>query len=212
MLLSWTLAAHANLVLDQSNPGPLAGSVATGVNSFGVDIALGQVFEVGTTGTLARVELDLVLRDAPNQLLDFDIRPTVAGVPQFGDAPTLASVSLDLSPFSGSFESRNVAVDLSAFNLAVDVGDQLAIVLRSDNIISGTGSTGTYAWEQSNGTDQYANGAAYIRRDADPWVVINNSSPDFGFRTFVAVIPEANAVLAWSALSILGLAFRNRAR
>jgi hypothetical protein len=130
-----------------------------------------QTFTVGISGTLDSVDILISQFGTPNDLL-FDIRDTAGGVPLESDATTLAAVSVQPTEVPGS--QTWVSVDVSSFNVAVQAGDVLAIVLR-------TSGAGGYQWGAEQG-NPYPGGAPYFRNPGPSWTL---QTEDSGFRTYV---------------------------
>ena len=182
---------YANPILDQSYFGPYRNFVYSGC----CDAA--QTFTVGLAGTLAQVSLDLYdlypgLHGGPT----LQILPTFSGVPSGNPLDVLATISL---PEVSS--SQLLAVDVSSFNIHVNVGDVLAIAIdASFDWIAGSDTLGP----------MYPGGMAYTRGlDQTVWSPI--PSLDLGFQTFVSV-PEPAAVwlLGLGMLGLIGYAPRKR--
>ena len=94
-----------------------------------------MTFSVGRPGTLTRVDLLLTRGSGSGQDdVVFELRPTVAGVPDPDDAHVLATASLSSAEFP--VDPGFVAVDLSAFGISVLPGEIYALVLRT---ATGTG-------------------------------------------------------------------------
>lgn len=206
----------ATPMLDQSSPAPVAGASWGGglgcpcVNP-GDYFDVAQTFTAGRTGVLTGVDIfinaSVGLGFVESDLL-FDIRPTVGGLPLAANASALFSsqISKDSVP---NIETQFFFVDLASAHINVSVGEQLAIVLRSEGGNYGFGG-------QPN--SPYRGGGIYGRNvlsnpawsgDFDPF------NGDLAFRTYVEdglqPVPERGTLwlltaavplyLLWRALS-----------
>lgn len=133
-----------------------------------------QTFTVGVEGLLTRVDLIGVNhhRCFATENLVVELRATAGGVPT-----STILASRVLLPASIPTVSGTVTVDFSATPVAVQVGDVLAIVLRSNAAPSGC----TYAWD-GDVPGTYAGGGSFISFDGITWF---DTPRDMGFRTFV---------------------------
>jgi len=125
-----------------------------------------------------------------------------------GDLPNLDSSAL---LFSGSIAASNVpvliftssfttSIDLSAAPPTVSPGEKLVVLLSS-------GDSDLYNWDNSGyfNSNPYANGTSVQMNPNTTWVPVDNW--DFGFRTWVAQVPEPSALLP---LGLLILALGRR--
>ncbi|MBW2696251.1 MAG: hypothetical protein JRE70_07245 [Deltaproteobacteria bacterium] len=131
-----------------------------------------QTFTVGVGGTLESVDILIRQFGTPSDLL-FDIRGTVGGIPIENDGTTLAAVPVPSTDVPTDLTW--VSVDVSSFNVPVQVGDVLAIVLR-------TNGSGGYQWGAQQG-NPYSGGAPYFRNPGPSWTI---QTEDSGFRTYVS--------------------------
>lgn len=182
--------AKAGPVVDQSFQGP-----ANVAHSFSVGPQEAQVFTVGLAGNLVQIDVNLERPTIiPVGNLFFDIVNASGGVPPLANAPVLASGSVPLASIPASATSDS----LTGFSIPVSVGQQLAIVLTTDEFFFDP------AWLfQDGGT--YPNGEAFARHSSPPNSPWFDQSGDFLFQTFVdptAATPEPSAI----ALFGLGLA------
>ena len=165
---------HAQEILDQSSP------VVGRFTSVGADRGdVAQVFDVGITGQLTRVDLQLATPPRnPDAPLILDIRTTTGNAPIVTNDGSLA----DSSVMFDSFDPVTISFDLSNDNLFVVEGDQLAMAIRSE-------STRWYAILGSTG-NAYPAGESFERESfsSDPWIPITNDF-DAAFSTFITV-PE----------------------
>ncbi len=139
-----------------------------------------QVFTVGQAGKLGRI--DLLISRYPGGTADllFDIRPTSGGYPVTDDANTLASMRI---PYSAVPETQGFyTIDFSSNPIAVDAGQALAIVLRSDPDVQ------SYTWYGTTSVNGYANGHHYFRHPTGwprPTWYADVPGTDLGFRTYL---------------------------
>ena len=142
-----------------------------------------QVLTVGISGTLVQIDIMVNTSFNPTGNLLFDVRPIVDGIPVEDDTLALASLSIPAISIPQGSVWQFVGVDLSSFAIPVEVGDELAIVLRADG--------GVYRWAgKSRGG--YDGGALYFRNDEflpRMWRIAGDGSDDLGFRTFVDTSP-----------------------
>ena len=89
-----------------------------------------QTFTVGTTGTLARVDVDILRYPGSASDLLFDLRATIYGAPVASNTNTLVSVRV---PHSQAPTTRGFfSINFQNSGVPVTAGTVLAIVLRSD--------------------------------------------------------------------------------
>lgn len=113
--------ARATAYLDQDNSLLPAGNFTT----IRAGATAAQTFVVGFPGTLSSVSVVVDPRGTPGANLDLEIQSTSGGV---ATGTVLASASL--APFGGV--NPTVTFDVSGAGLAVNAGDVLAFVLRSN--------------------------------------------------------------------------------
>lgn len=131
-----------------------------------------------------------------------DVRPTNAnGLPAADDSQALAVrelLPIEIPRYSFDF----IPVDFSSSNVKVKSGELLAIVLRTED------DTGGYNW-QGGSVDEYVGGKAFYRGYAasepkgefiEYRHSLNNTSADFGFRTYVVVPEPATGLLLLVAI------------
>lgn len=182
---------------------------------------LAQTFQVGQTGLLDSVDLELARHffAAPDPLV-MEIR-TLRGDGAPGTS-ILASHSVLATELTTSFEW--LSIDLHTFNLHVNAGDRLAIVLHtaSDEVAPG-GGINPYAWRGEIGS--YTRGSTFVLRPGLDWtgpvgpdVDWGGTILDMGFRTFVKTgqftpVPEPSTLgfcLAGAALLLGARVLRRR--
>jgi hypothetical protein len=211
-----SIPLHAAVLLDQQNVVTVGPDLS--LSDLGVDVvySTGQVFTVGITGQLTRIDLQ-VWREFNSTLpLFVDLATTLNGTPRDIGTGVLAtrsvsasSLSLNPAPADPSF----VSFDFSSANIQVHAGDRLAIILRNsdpDDTLHG------YGWASTDqGSNTYPGGNAWtFGRPPHADGIFHETSTfpqavqDQGFRTFIAV-PLPNSLAAVLPLLIL-IAFLKR--
>jgi len=147
---------------------------------------LAQTFEVGLTGTLDRIEVELARNTiAAPEGLTLEIRSTLAdGSPS---ANVLAGIFIPGTDVPTEFQF--MSFDLVPFGITVTGGDALALVLRSDAEPQGqVGGIDPFGW-RGDAPGNYSRGTVYVDRGSGFGLA---SGWDFGFRTFVdtTAVPE----------------------
>jgi len=179
--------AMAVSVLDQQNV--FTSSIGDTANAFSQSI--GQSFTVGIAGELTQVDVYVTRFGFTTDNLVFRLYSTDGGgMPNVQLGTDLFRTPADI-PTTAEFET----FDVSAFNVSVNVGDVLALVITS------TGST-SYILPFSE-TSLYAGGQPVrqvMNIPPDPWQPNPGVTRDYGFRTFVEPIPEP------AAMGLLGVA------
>lgn len=169
-------SASASEVLDQSYiPILHRGGLEVTENQ-----PVAQTFTVGIAGMLTRIELVGINHHRCIVTMDdlvVELAPTLNGEPTL---PVLATVALP--PSAIPITSGTITVDFTSFSLPVEVGDVLAIVLRT----SAEGSQCTYAWDGDLG---YDGGGTYVPWYAGGWIYIFR---DMAFQTFVDDTSDAD--------------------
>jgi len=141
-------------------------------------VEMAQSFTVGVSGILASVSVELYVISDNNYTLS--IVPLVGGIPDTTGAP-LATLTQYLPAGTAQY-----TFDLSAANLAVDVGDELAYWMTGD----------FSRWVSTLASNDYAGGTSFLRfpgaTDGSPtdWVALNF---DAQFKTAV-LVPEPGAL------------------
>lgn len=185
-LLPATLSAST---LDQSyDPGPGGGYFVNSASTYA------QLFQAGISGQVDSIDVRVYNyfggATAPLQLELW----TVSGVYPETLSSSLASASVSnlLIPSSSGF----VSFDLSSSGANFTSGQTYAIVLA-------TTSNFSYIWEgPSNGT--YANGSGRQVSSGQVYYTLAGQDLDFGFKTYVAPVPEPTA-LALAAIGAIAL-------
>jgi len=158
-------------ILDQINE---SGSVISKY-AFSTDSERAQTFTVGISGQLAQVDV-FVSRiwgispggnGDPNTIIsiDFDLRPTdSSGIPLEHSA-TLSHVVVPNSEIPNYDDIDFVSINLKPFNIFVESGDILSIVLWGENNLEGTNKQG-FLWGYYDnfyeGKDPYAGGSQFF--------------------------------------------------
>ncbi|MEQ8206647.1 MAG: PEP-CTERM sorting domain-containing protein [Woeseia sp.] len=186
------LAANALPIVDQENFSTDAR--ATFIVSNNTNFGRAQTFTVGLAGLFDSIDVQL---SALSTLTEARILATSGGVPIGGPGGSTVLASSSLISSVGDLFS----VDFSAFGLAVNVGDVLAIELIGDAAWLGSASN-PYA----GGGDNYFN----ANFGAPNWTANGNS--DTNFRTYVDVptgVPEPGT-LALFGIGLLGMSVSRR--
>ena len=179
IMATGALGASAAPILDQSNLG--GGSLRDDIYG---GRQLAQTFTVGIPGPLDSIVLDLRYdHNPPTKDLTVEIRSTTGGLPD-GPAGSFASVQFDTSVLTDTFALYSI--DFSGFYLPFAVGDQLAIVLSSEE------EDWLYAVSWRDGYDDpYPGGKKY--NDLGTGTTWHTSDYDAYFQTYV--IPAPGPVL-----------------
>jgi len=146
---------------DQSNEGPLLGGTSVGTIGSSFSQSAAQVVTVGTEGRLDRIDMYVYaggVLSSPLVLQIFDVHASVPTDQVF------ASREFTPSPIGLQW----ITFDFSASPVNVVHGQQIALVLRSDQDLT----RGEYDAEGSH--DLYAAGASFVRNGAGPWSAIND--------------------------------------
>lgn len=204
-----TLAAMAGAqaapVLDQSFvPGPLGIQARAGIVNSTIEYKVFQSFSVGIAGVLTSVDIYVESNGSPTQNLVLDVVST-------GDPLGAALASMSVAPAAVSGSGGFVSFDLSAANLAVNVGDLLSIRLSSAQDF--TGNVNEYV-AIGNTAGGYAGGQGQHWNSTTGFT---SPSWDFYFNTWVddaaIQVPEPSALLlAGLALGLAGVARRRALR
>lgn len=191
LALGFAASARAAIVLDQSDipqTGSVAISGATGGSGISDPNRIGQSFSVGKTGTLAEIDLALMkilVKDAPAEDVQFDIRNTSNQVLFSADIP---GDTIPLFAFGTTLWDQMPRVDVSAANLQVTAGEELWFTLARDP--ASFGAMPVLLDEADGSPITYLTGELFNFSAASPTGVsspIFGSTGDFGFRTFVNV-------------------------
>ena len=155
-----------------------------------------QTFTVGLTGTLDSVDLALSRLPVMESDLLFEVSATT---PEGEPLPTLGLPALERIPFSAipvGMTPSWVTVDLSRFEILVQEGMRLALVLKLD-VLGPVPADPSRAMEilwHGRSEDPYSSGAAYAHPSipGSPWRDWPNdeSRADLGFRTRVDTVRE----------------------
>jgi hypothetical protein len=208
-----TIPVHAAVLLDQQNVvtvGPDLSLIALGAN---IVFSPAQVFTVGITGQLTRI--DLQVWHAPNTAVPLfvDLATTLNGKPRDIGTGVLATRSVSassvgLNPYPA--DPPFISFDFSSANIQVQAGDRLAIILRSSN--ADDSLEYGYAWASTDqGSNTYPGGNAWtFGRPPKADGIFHETSTfpqavqDQGFRTFVAV-PLPTSLAASLPLILIAL-------
>lgn len=195
-------SAHAaTIVLDQENVGEVTLSQGVGgrPGSYG-DPVIAQSFTAGIAGTLASIDVSLHRNTHTVFGIDLvaEIFPVADGIPVGSALGSVTIPELSIPETSSSFFN----IDLSAFNIPVNVGTQLALVVHDSNKAD---QNTVYGWVGSN-SDSYTGGS----RSYDVGNGFTNTSTDLYFRTYVTQltdstpVPEPTAIFGLLSLGIFG--------
>ena len=162
-------AAAAQSCLDQSYlPNPVNNGLEITANQ-----PVTQTFTVGRTGQLTHVEISKINHHngtSTNNLQVDIVTTTTGGVPT---TTSLATVSI--LPANVPASLGPLLVDLTAFNVQVQVGQQLGIALTSPNLPG----TPSYGWWGEAPGGSYPNGQIFIQQNT------SLSVWDLAFQTWV---------------------------
>lgn len=188
-------------VLDQGFQ-PTGQLISTGTSS---GQALAQTFTVGVSGMLTRFDAWIVYSGErfPVPTVDWEIRPTLNGVPVESDTASLASgtfLSSD-APQNWSFYTINLSSPVP-----VSSGEVLAIVLDTPPGYNGV----SVSW-QGEEPNPYNGGYAFVGvpvgapdPNATAWSTSFLAGYDLGFRTYVGPVPEpSSAFLFFAGVCVL---------
>jgi hypothetical protein len=156
---------------DQVNEGPLSGGTSIGVIGSSFSQSAAQTITVGIGGRLDHVHMYVYAGGALSNPLVLEIHSVSGGLPA---DEVLATRSMTVDPIGLQW----VIFDFSVIPVTVTQGQQLALVLRSNQDLS---RGGEYDAEGSH--DVYAGGASFVRNSGGPWTLINDY--DLMFRTYV---------------------------
>ena len=181
IMASASIDAFALPTLDQSHIG---GGLLRD-NIYG-NRQLAQTFTVGIEGILDSIVLDLRYEDViPIYDITVELRSTTAGLPDWSNQ-AFASVQFDTSVLTPDFTLYSI--DFSSFSLPFAVGDQLAIVVTSEE-----GTSHAAEWRGAR-DDPYPGGKWYY--DEGTGTTWYTKDHDGYFQTYV--IPAPGAILLGS--------------
>ena len=207
-IVAWlfSAAAYGVPIVDQSfdatiAPGTLrlSGSISGDRTTYGLPgVDRGQIFTVGMQGVLTDVRVMVGRKSWASDPLLWELRNVTAGVPGTSLLASGSTAAGAIPVLSGLTGMPTRFVSLGVFALTVDVGDQLAIVLQTNENADPPGSGRVfppYSWRAT--PNAYAGGNGVVRGfDSDPWRratrSATNSTPIYmGFQTWVddALIP-----------------------
>lgn len=164
----------------------------------------GQSFTVGLGGLLTRIGFQLGRNSGVTQPLQVELRTAIGDLPDMDPSALLfsgsiAAADVPVLAFTGSFTT---SIDLSGSAPLVTPGEKLVVLLS-------TSDTDWYNWDNSGyfNSNPYPDGTSLTSSSSDPtnWSTVDNW--DFGFRTWVAPVPEPSTLFP---LGLLVLALRRR--
>lgn len=178
---------------------------------------LAQTFEVGLSGQLTGVDLLLSKRDVAHDSsfgpLTISLFSVNSGMPSTQwAATTIQSSVVGYAPNDGAW----LNIDFSMQNLSVAAGDKLAIVVHRPDTGTAYDNDTFYGWSLPiwwyGGTlGDYLNGDAFMNSDSGSWNKLTGyadptlQGSDFGFRTYVAAVPEPETyAIMMAGLGLLG--------
>ena len=195
--------SHAALCeIDQAFDA-VTGNPIVSFETFNGDSTFLQTFTAGRAGILCEIGLQtrpgFPLGPPPSDDLLVEIFSTSGGVPTMN---SLGSVSVPASQFPPFFlgDPSYVTFDVSSLAINVNAGDTLAIEVD-------TLSSDPYSWLFAG--DGYAGGEGFVFDGVSTTAI---GGVDFGFRTYLAPIPEPSSALGLATLAICaigGLRLRN---
>lgn len=193
----------------------ISGSVSAGIidqdfittdnpnHNSGVGLAwtsLAQTFTVGTTGTLASIEFNVLKLAGTTGNLTFDVRSLSGNAPDpfIANALFTSTVSNDdIDTFGDQpYAWTSIVIDLSAANIGASIGDMFAFVVTST-----PGESFGIQTDYSNG---YSGGERHFQV-GDGSLFSQNSNADLAFKTTMNVsVPEPSSI-SILALGLIGL-------
>jgi hypothetical protein len=197
------------LVLDQSFVPPHSGQlISVGTTTNG---SLAQTFTVGVAGTLER--FDAYVAGTPiGTSVQWDILPTVDGIPVMSDSAALASGSF-LSSAAPQNGFSLFPISLGSSSISVSPGEVLAIVFRTAPGFNGV----SLSWEGQS-PNPYAGGYGFVGVPVGipglsdtAWSTSYLNGYDLGFQTWVEPVPEPSTALLILVGACLVVGIRNRA-
>jgi hypothetical protein len=151
----------------------------------------GQSFTVGLDGSLTRIDFQLGRNAGTTQPLQVELRTAIGDLPNPDPSAllfsgTIAAADVPVLIFTSSFTA---SIDLSSAAPLVTPGEKLVVLLSSND-------SNWYNWDNSGyfNSNPYPDGTSVeLGSGSSSWVAVDNW--DFGFRTWVAPIPEPSALL-----------------
>ena len=166
-------ASNTSPVLDQSS------EFGVGLGTLGhPDNA--QTFTIGQKGTLSEIQVQVQLNSSPKNDLILDLRETTAGAPLEDNTNILAGTSISAGDYSYGIPTW-VSFDVSSYGIDVEVGDVLAIVLRSPTAVNNAN------WFWMLDTNAYDSGQRWIHEAGGSWDGSSHqyAISDMNFRVFI---------------------------
>jgi hypothetical protein len=202
--------AAAEVVIDQEHVGPI--NIAYSFDYPGDFMA--QTFTLRNSGQLTSIGLQISQPNPPYPTGPLQVqltRTNPAGEPDIANVLATSSISPTVVTHDSSGLPM-IDVDLRSQHVQVQSGEQLAIVLSSNDL--------HYDWSQSLWFDEIAGGKFFVyspKTFGARWFYQwNNTDPtltgDAGYRITIDTVPEPSAILlgALAIVALIGLPHRAR--
>ena len=153
-MLTLMTTANATVVLDQLNDGSTVGTSPIQAVQFGY---VGQSFTVGLAGTLSDIRIPVFNSDAPLVNVSFYLAPIKAGTIYFSQDYELDIPSANITAESSVQDVSSVGgwldLNFSAFNIAVQPGEQFGLVFHAPIAVGGQGSVDWFTSANNFGSE-----------------------------------------------------------
>ncbi len=189
-----TQTCQAMVVLDQSVNATRNGGITVADGKL-----IGQTFIAGRNGLLSQVGIQLRKSSATE-----DATLLIYNASNNEPTTSLGSVAIPVSSigFGGLVPFPYVDLDVSSLGINVTAEQELAIVITYDG-------NGSYFWPDAPATpaDVYPDGRSVLLTEQHGWLPVLIPR-DYGFRTFVELVPEPSTLIL--ALTGLPLTLRRK--